>query len=328
MIASRQKISAGRSPFIDIIIPTRNRYELTAEAIRSVQSQTFEDWRLLVVDDASTDDSLRRLRQLADGDPRIEIFGRPEEGGAQKARQMAFEESAAPFVALLDSDDLWAPTKLQRQLEHFRTEKERHRDLGAVLCRHLWVDDRLRTVDSPSLMEKLRRDTTRLGKPRPAGSASPFISDNMSVLLIRREPLERAGGFQPAGQRPIRTCDNTEFYLRLTQQGAFIFLEEALVTCRIHSGPRASDTLESIQAAEEMAYLLELHKDILQRWPVERAQLRARTATRYLAAGRRVQGFRYLAAALRGGGNRSKAIILRRFGPFALKSLLRRQRAG
>ena len=57
----------------------------------------------------------------------------------------------------------------------------------------------------------------RLEKPRPTGLASPLISDNMSVLLIRRDALKRAGGFQPAGQRPLRTCDNTEFYLRLTQ---------------------------------------------------------------------------------------------------------------
>ena len=85
---------------MDIIIPTRNRPHLTAEAVRAVQAQTYQDWHLHVVDDASTDGTVAHLRDLIDGDGRVTLHTLARCGGGNPARQRAFERSAAPLAAM------------------------------------------------------------------------------------------------------------------------------------------------------------------------------------------------------------------------------------
>lgn len=307
---------------VDVILPTRNRFHLTRRAIDSVVEQTFEDWRLLVVDDGSDDGSRDQLRELVGPRPRIHLIERPEPGGAQVARQTAFGRTNARLVAILDSDDWWAPGKLQRQMKTYRRASSADADVGAVLCAHVWVDDSGTPVESISMVERTRRDLARLRPDVSRGRTSPLVSDNMSSLLVEREVVERAGGFLPPRRLPLRTCEDVEFYVRVTQQCAFAFVDEPLVCCQMHADERTSDALKSSLAADELATVLDIHAATFGEWPLERAVLEARTAARYLAAGRRGAGLCHFLAALRSDGPAATAMILRRFGPYVAKALL------
>src|SRR5690606_32543455 len=97
---------------VDVVMPAHNTARFIAAAVEGVRAQTFEDWRLLVVDDASTDEMCATVRQAAAGDARVETLKLGANGGAAAARNTGFEATQAPFVAFLDSDDIWRPNAL------------------------------------------------------------------------------------------------------------------------------------------------------------------------------------------------------------------------
>ena len=175
------------------------------------------------MDDASDDGSLETIKTLIAGDKRIDLIARPSRGGPQAARQTGFESSSAKYVATLDSDDLWSPTKLERQLNHFASEARALPDLGVVLCWHQWIDIRPRG-----------QLTEPVTKPQASGWAGPLISANMSTPLMLRSSLEAAGGFLPADVHSLLTCEGHEFYIRLTEAAPFAVVAEKLVICRHH----------------------------------------------------------------------------------------------
>lgn len=86
-------------------------------SISSVVGQTFKDWELIVVNDSSTDSSADKVAALAAADPRIRLLQNTGERGAAHARNVGVEAARGRYIAFLDSDDLWLPTKLDRQIE-------------------------------------------------------------------------------------------------------------------------------------------------------------------------------------------------------------------
>ena len=94
---------------VSIVLPTYNRADSLMRAINSVRAQTFADWELHVVDDGSTDDTLRLVRGI---DPRIRVHARPHLGVAE-ARNHGLRQSECEFIAFLDSDDEWTPHHLE-----------------------------------------------------------------------------------------------------------------------------------------------------------------------------------------------------------------------
>ena len=108
-------LMASPSPKVSVIVPTHNRADLIEYSIRSVLAQTYPDFELLVVDNGSTDST----RSVVDGigDPRIRYIYQENSGGPAGPRNTGIRESRGEYVAFLDSDDLWVPTKLARQVE-------------------------------------------------------------------------------------------------------------------------------------------------------------------------------------------------------------------
>lgn len=103
-------------PQVSIIMPAFNADETIEASIRSVMSQTYGDWELLVVNDGSTDASVEIGLRLAASDRRIRLLGSGRNEGVAKARNLGIEASEGPYIAFLDSDDLWIPNKLATQL--------------------------------------------------------------------------------------------------------------------------------------------------------------------------------------------------------------------
>lgn len=117
----------GRKPSVSVIMPAYNAGCFIADAIRSVMAQTFTDWELLVLDDGSSDDTLAIARSLAQTDCRIRVLPNKHNMGVAKTRNRGFDLCRGEYVALLDSDDIWYPQKLEKQLALMR-------ETGADLC--------------------------------------------------------------------------------------------------------------------------------------------------------------------------------------------------
>jgi glycosyltransferase involved in cell wall biosynthesis len=300
---------------VDVIVPTRNRPRLTVEAVDAVRSQTFTDWHLWVVDDASDDDTVAHLARHLDGDRRVTILRRGRRGGANPTRQTAFEVSDAALVATCDSDDLWEPTKLARQVDAWDTEHRRSGRVGPVLS---WHD----AVDAAGVR---RGDVLR---PRRSRRWHPFTLFNTSTALVSRELLIEAGGFAARDPYPLRTTDHLDLFLRLTRGHPLVVVPEVLVHCRHHHGPRNSDGERTLDAAEEAEMVLRwFDAELAAGRPATRAWLHAAVAGRYLESGAPRRAAPFAATALRAGGPGTSTAILAHYGPWALRRQLGR-RAG
>ena len=101
---------------VSVIMPNYNGEKFLAETIESVLAQTYSNWELLITDDCSTDGSVALIRSFAEKDPRIKLFVQDENRGAAEARNRSLREANGKWIAFLDSDDLWLPEKLERQI--------------------------------------------------------------------------------------------------------------------------------------------------------------------------------------------------------------------
>jgi teichuronic acid biosynthesis glycosyltransferase TuaG len=110
-------------PLVSIITPSWNVERLIGETIESVQAQTLGDWELLIADDCSTDKTAAVVESYAAKDPRVHLIRQPRNGGPALARQAAIEKAQGRFIAFLDSDDLWLPAKLERQIAFAREHR-------------------------------------------------------------------------------------------------------------------------------------------------------------------------------------------------------------
>ncbi len=99
---------------VSIIMPTYNCGRFIDESIRSVLAQTYKDWELIIVDDCSTDNTAEIVGQYTD--PRIRYMRNERNMGAALTRNRALREAKGRYIAFLDSDDLWLPEKLEKQI--------------------------------------------------------------------------------------------------------------------------------------------------------------------------------------------------------------------
>ncbi len=103
-------------PLISIVVPAYNRADLIGETVSSILAQSYLRWELVVVDDGSTDGTAEAVARAGRGDSRVRCV-RQANSERAVARNRGIREARGEWVAFLDSDDLWLPTKLERQVE-------------------------------------------------------------------------------------------------------------------------------------------------------------------------------------------------------------------
>jgi teichuronic acid biosynthesis glycosyltransferase TuaG len=108
--------AAAWTPGVSVIMPCHNGRDTLEESVRSLQAQTVGAWRLVIVDDGSTDGSSELIARLASEDQRIQVFTNASASGASAARNRALETARTRHVAFLDCDDVWLPRKLEVQM--------------------------------------------------------------------------------------------------------------------------------------------------------------------------------------------------------------------
>lgn len=101
---------------VSIITPAYNCSMVVGETIKSVLDQTYEDWEMIIVDDASTDDTLEIVNSYASKDKRIKVFAMKQNRGSASAKNFAIDKAKGRYIAFLDADDLWMRDKLKKQI--------------------------------------------------------------------------------------------------------------------------------------------------------------------------------------------------------------------
>lgn len=104
-------------PLVSIITPSYNVEKYISSTIDSVLNQSYQNFEMLIVDDMSTDNTCKIVNEYIKKDKRIKLFVLPKKGGASEARNKALKEANGKYVAFLDSDDLWKPEKLEKQIK-------------------------------------------------------------------------------------------------------------------------------------------------------------------------------------------------------------------
>jgi glycosyltransferase involved in cell wall biosynthesis len=139
------RITSSDRPRVSVVMPCYNHERFVVAAINSVLDQTMPDFELIVVDDGSPDDSVRAIAAVSD--PRLRVYRFAENQGAAAAHNFALQQTRGEFVALINSDDMWEPGKLARQLEVFEARPE----IGAVFTGVRFIDEKGKPVPAERL---------------------------------------------------------------------------------------------------------------------------------------------------------------------------------
>lgn len=145
------RMSEWKANLVSVIMPAHNSQALLEESVRSVICQTYSDWELLIIDDASTDGTLAIARELARTEERIRIIQLTQNAGVASARNRGIAAARGQYIAFLDSDDLWLPNKLRIQIEFmqaggaaFSFAEYRRFDDSGMLSKPIKVPDSVR----------------------------------------------------------------------------------------------------------------------------------------------------------------------------------------
>ncbi len=109
---------------ISIITPSYNSSEFISETIESVLKQTYNNWEMIIVDDCSNDNSVEIINGFIEKEDRIKLIELDKNVGAAEARNVAIRKAKGRYIAFLDSDDLWIPEKLEKQLSFMKDNEK------------------------------------------------------------------------------------------------------------------------------------------------------------------------------------------------------------
>ncbi len=198
-------------PLVSVIIPTRNRYSLLTEAVESVLGQTYSRLELIVVDDGSTDETPQRIPACF---PDIR-YVRQAHRGVSAARNLGIRHAHGDYIAFLDSDDLWLPKKLEREMA-FLSEQP---DFRICYTDEIWIRRGVRVNPKK--------------KHRKYGGwiypyCLPLCIISPSSVIIHRKVFETVGVFDES----LPACEDYDLWLRVTARYPVGWIDEALIVKR------------------------------------------------------------------------------------------------
>lgn len=199
------------SPTVSVIIPTFNRWPLVGEAVESVLAQSVVDYEVIVVDDGSSDATVRRLSQFG---ARLRIFTQ-ENLGVSAARNLGARLARGDFLAFLDSDDLWLPRKIAVQTAFM----QQNPTVQICQTNEIWIRNGVRV--NPKA--KHRKPSGDIFLP-----SLELCLVSPSAVMLQRELFERLGGFDET----FPVCEDYDFWLRIAVKHPVPLIDEPLVVKR------------------------------------------------------------------------------------------------
>ena len=202
-------------PLVSVVIPTRNRIDLLRRAIKSVVNQTFTDWEIIVVDDASIDKTESIMSEIKSG--KIQYIRLHNKSGGAVARNTGIKNSKCNLIAFLDDDDEWIPEKLQKQIDCFEYDKQ----LGLCYTGR-------KTVRKGNLIFGIGRNYS-FRYPPEENQFKAIMTDNFigitSSVMIPRTILEEINGFDEL----LPCLQDYDLYIRIIKKWNAAGINEPLV---------------------------------------------------------------------------------------------------
>ena len=200
-------------PTVTVIIPTFNRADLLPLAVESVLHQTFQDFEILIIDDASSDGTPSVGRSYT-YHPRIRYMRHRKNQGIAGARNTGVANALGRFIAFLDDDDEWLPSKLKKQVDVL---EQSSRSVGAVY----------------SAFEKVDKETGRpleVVRPNKSGHILHELCmknwiGTASTVCVKRECFEEAGPFDER----VTFGEEYDMWIRIARRYDFKYIDEVLV---------------------------------------------------------------------------------------------------
>ena len=217
-----------------VIIPTYNRAKLLKRAIESVLNQTFKDFELIVVDDGSTDNT----KEVVTGYREVKYVYQGNSGGAAKPKNTGIKIAQGKYIAILDSDDEWLPTKLEKQVELLESS-----DFDVVGC-NILINGKIkyRVPRYKNLFERM------------------LVTDDMgtgSALVYKKEIFDKMGGFD----ENLKSGQDKEMRIRLAREYKFGFVDEYLVNYYLGHDNISSSGLEIEKREKDWEYIYNKYKE-------------------------------------------------------------------
>jgi glycosyltransferase involved in cell wall biosynthesis len=210
-------------PLVSVVMPSYNYREFIGDAIRSVVSQTLEDWELVIIDDHSTDESENVIRDLMKMDSRIRLSVHARNEGIPKTVNQGIQMASGKYVALTASDDMLRRDALQRLTDTL----ENQADYGVVIAEGTVIDERGVLTG--------KRTSDIWGPPTlNAGNFFAQLIDHSFVTcnLFRKELVEKYGIWF---DEDLKLANDWMFWLDLSEISKFIYISQPLYYYRIHS---------------------------------------------------------------------------------------------
>lgn len=229
-------INISKYPLVSVIIPTYNGSKTIRRAIESALNQTYPNIEVVVVNDASTDNTLEVLKEIKD--KRLKIFNHEINKERSISRNDAMKFAKGEYLAFLDDDDEWLKDKITKQLEYLKTKNPT--EWKAVLSSHEIEGRKVIHKEEGNITENIFMMQTSLG----AGSC----------LLIHRDVLNKIGYFNEKYSRH----EDLEFVLRYLKQYKLATMQDILTIVHGHSGVPTGDVMVEVKES----FLNEFKKEI------------------------------------------------------------------
>jgi glycosyltransferase involved in cell wall biosynthesis len=209
------------TPLVTVVMPNLNKVDYIEAAIRSVLGQTIQNLELVIVDDASTDGSAEIAKRYAERDPRVTLVRHPTTLGVSAARNTGLRNSRSGIIGFIDSDDTYAPTKLEKQLNLL----ERSKDPTVIYCDYWRIDGQGKELP-PSRWPVYKESGMIFGD---------VLQDKFgakTTILLKRECFKEVGLFDET----LPFAEDLDMILRLSWVYPFSCLDEKLYSYRIFEG--------------------------------------------------------------------------------------------
>jgi glycosyltransferase involved in cell wall biosynthesis len=214
---------------VSVIIPAFNASKFIRETLDSVIQQTHRDLEIIVVDDGSTDDTVRIVTEIQKKDSRVTLY-RQANQGASVARNLGIEKSKADYIAFLDADDLWHPTKIEKQHDLLVASSD---DVGLVYTysRMIDIDGYIQGHTGACILKR--------GHAFHYLLVSNFVG-NGSTAMVRRKCLPSPKPFDPEQNGN----EDIFFYLRIAAKYKVDVVPEFLIGYRWNTGQNNSTNFD------------------------------------------------------------------------------------
>jgi glycosyltransferase involved in cell wall biosynthesis len=207
-------------PRVSVVVPAYNAGRTIGETVRSALAQSVRDLEIIVVDDGSSDDTICVVGAI--DDPRISVVPQ-QNSGAAAARNTGIRAAEGTWVAFLDADDIWMPTKLERQLAY----ADAHPDVHALQTGATFVDDELRVLH----VRRCQPSSDALWETLLFRNLPAFLS----TLLVRRSKFEEMGYFDTG----LEILEEWDMAIKASRFCNMQSIEDSLCLYRIHPGNRS-----------------------------------------------------------------------------------------